>query len=548
MPPSRRNILGALSSAPLLTSSAKVNVMSARDAEAATTAAGHVTPEQFGAVGDGVTDDAPALQRAMDAIAARGSGGTVTLQPRKAYRCLTGLKLDASYVSLDGNAVLDFSSWGGVCLHVTASSRAAPGTPANNFGTKGSIGGSILIRGAGPKSRSIGVDFNSPATATSAQLLISNLSVMNCGTGIRFGDRSYNNVLTHCEIYDCDLCVDYPAAGDNGERNTLIGCTLFNSVRGARVAAPNGALHLISCSIDYTTVIFEVEQGTILATSCHLESRDWVDRPIRCTGSDALLRLDGGWILNVAPRPVMSNFFEVRAGATVLVDGVFIHNVDLRGVDATRLGCWGTGPGDLRFSNTHSYDLSVQPARLIDTTTTLSDPDFRSDRWEDPVWRLTDLSGPIVSRQGRDGDNLQLIKQRIGDQTGLAAIKAQGSGSNATFVLMAMPVRHGEKVLAGFRVRRRPDRPGGDGTLFVSPGWMRLDGQDANGVPIVVRQEIVGTLKIVVSPERFMPVAPLASRLGRTPPRWATHFTMQVSLAQADRATFVFNELWCDTI
>lgn len=533
-------MLGVLSTAPLMSGT------TAAATQASPTAT--VTPEQFGAIGDGMADDAPAIQRAMAAIVARGTGGVVLLQPKVAYRCDSGLELDASHVSLFGSALLDFSGWTGVYLRVTASSRARPLTPANNYGRKGSIGGSILLRGAGPASKSIGLHFNSDVIATSARLLVENLSIMECGTGVRFGDRAYNNLLINCEIYNCGLCVDYPEADDNGERNTLIGCTLFNSVCAVRVALPNGALHLVSCSIDYTDVIYDVERGSVLATSCHHESRHWVDRPVRCLGDDALIRLDGGYILNQAKEATVRNFFDVRVGATVLMDGMFVHNIVLKDVDPSRPGSWSTGGGDLRITNSHSFDFGAQPLRLSDSHTSLSDPDFRSATWEDMVWRVRDSVVPIVTRHGDNGDNLRLTKTRLGGETGLAATKAAESGTLSMFVLMAMPVRHDDKVLAGFRVRRALSPADGDVTLFVSPGWIRMEGLDANRIPVVVRQDIVGTQEITVPSDRFLPISPLASRQGRTPPRWATHFVMLVDLVKADRTTFFFNGLWCDTV
>lgn len=507
-----------------------------------------ITPEQFGAIGDGVADDAPAIQRAMNAIAARRTGGSVLLQPRLAYRCGSGLELDASYVSLTGHALLDFSGWSGRCIRVTASSRAHHPTPDNNYGRKGSISGAILIQGPGDRSSSIGLDFDSPTVATSARLLVDNLSIAGCGTGVRFGTRAYNNVLTSCEIYNCGLCVDYPEAEDNGERNTLIGCTLFNSIRAIRVALPNAALHLISCSIDYTHSLYEVERGMVLATSCHHESRNWIDRPIRCLGTDALIRIDGGWLLNQAKIDSLRHIIETRPGATVVIDGMTVHNIMPAGPDPSRPGCWATGGGDLRITNSHAFDYGAQPLRLIDGDTLLADPDFRAPNWQDPVWRMDDMRMPITSRQGEAADNLRLIKTRLGDETGLAAIKAQGSATPAMFALMTVPVGHANKVLAGFRVRRDPARPGNDGTLFVSPGWLRMEGHDINRLPVITRQAIVGTLTVTVPDDDFIMVSPLASRQGRTPPRWATHFVMLVNLTKADRATFFFNGLWCDTI
>lgn len=59
-----------------------------------------VTPEQFGAVGDGTTNDKAALQAAYDAI--KTSGGVLYLGKGKTYLCNTSMDLDGTGVEFRG--------------------------------------------------------------------------------------------------------------------------------------------------------------------------------------------------------------------------------------------------------------------------------------------------------------------------------------------------------------------------------------------------------------------------------------------------------------
>lgn len=533
-------MLGVLASLPLAGSS------DATAASAATAPSGiTVTPEQFGAVGDGVADDAPALQRALNALAARPEGGILLLQAKTAYRCGSGLVLDASHVSLTGTALLDFSGWEGRYLRVSASSTGVR-EPENNYGHKGVISGTIRIKGAGRDTRSIGVDFDSPNVAVAAQLLTESLSVFGCGTGLRFGSHAYNNVLLRCEVFNCGICVDYPTAEDNGERNVLIGCTLYNSQVAVRMSAGNASLHLLSCSLDYTAILYDVAAGSVLATSCHHESNIWTDPPIRCAGDGGFVRLDGGWIVNQAKTWIGHSIANVGKGAAVHFTDMLVHN--FMAASSPHPTCWAEGTGMFRVCGTQSYDFSALPLRLQDGRTRLSDPDFTAEAWQDMVWRTADTLQPITDRYAQPGANLQLTKGRVGNEQGLIATKASATNSAAAFVLIALPVQDGDTVLAGFHARRNPVRSAGDGTLFVSPAWVRIDGQDAHRLPVTVRLEKVGTQTVEVPTDRSVLVSPASSRTQRTAPPWATHFCMIVDLAPSQQGSFMFNGLWADVI
>lgn len=541
---SRRAVLGTLSVAPLLTASAALD---GAPVDGSSTAGDRtIRPEQFGAVGDGVSDDSAAIQRAFDALARHRRAGVVILQPAIAYRCDRGLVLDCTYVSLWGQGVLDFARCSETCLRIDASSTARPGTPANNYGQRGSISGQLQLRGGGAGKTAIGLLFRSGTVAASAQMLVENMSVSGCTTGVVMGSRAYNNVFVKCDIFDCGTCIEVRAEEDNGERTTLFGCTLYNSATAVRIMNPAAALYLESCSLDYTQTVYDVERGAVFATDCHHEGDRWSTRPFRSAGDGGMLQISGGIIVGQGDPLPTDALFDVGEHACARVDGTFVHNLVLKDA-GTPMARWASGQGNFRIANSRSYDLSRLPLRLHDSRTSLADPNFTAPDWQDPVWRITD-GDRLTNRYGQDGDPLVLRRSGSPAAGALNVIKAAGAGSPARIALMCLPVPPGVQVLSGFQVQASPRRPGRQPPIAIVPTWAKIDGHDANRIPVLTRLDAVGVLQITPDAGRYMPCSPMNAQRQRTCPDWATHFIMVVDLTQAGDAHLLFTGLWADMI
>jgi hypothetical protein len=260
-----------------------------------------------------------------------------------------------------------------------------------------------------------------------------------------------------------------------------------------------------------------------------------------------MIHMNGGVILGQAD-PLRSDIlFDVGTNASIRLDGLFVHNIVLSTI-GRGITTWATGPGAFHAARCESYDMSRLPVRLHDGHTTLADPDFAADGWQDMIWRLADTATPIASRHGEDGDTL-LLRRTVSDgKSALTVVRRSSAGTPASLVLLCLPVRPGDQVLAGFQVRRDPRGPGGKIVLGVAPNWARIDGHDAQRVPIVTKLASTGAVDIEPEADRYTVVTPTGFRSSRIAPSWATHFVIIVDLTRADPANLLFRGLWCDTM
>lgn len=218
---------------------------------------------QYGAVGDGITDDSVAIQAALTAAGAAG-GGTVMLTPGHVYRYAS-----TTWLTVPANVTL----WGyGATLQ--------PLVP-NNFSA---------IRLAGNKANCMGVFINSAAT-------IRNVTGDGSCGGIYVGDGSntltQNNIIRDNYIYKVGAASIYMvnAFAPNVFNNTVdsglsdgIHCTMGSNgvkVIGNRVLnAGDDYLACISYSTDATGPCFDIQwignyvEGNVFANGADIHSNN----------------------------------------------------------------------------------------------------------------------------------------------------------------------------------------------------------------------------------------------------------------------------------
>jgi hypothetical protein len=456
-----------------------------------------LTPEQFGAKGDGVTNDRAAIQAMFDLVAA-GKRPRTCIMSGASYKMNSGVSFDAGYTNIVASCLWDFS--GAPDNTYCCTVYGTPSVFGNGYTYKGSITGQLAVTGSGPYKGQVLFQIDSPTTGTSTHIDWNNVALRNAAVGWRFYQRAYNHNFIKCEANTMGICFEWPNGGaDNDEQNTIIGGTFFNSDRILVAARPAGCFRAYGCSFDYTGKVFEALSGKIYAEDCHYEASNWINYPFFANGDGGLIDISGGWLLMQSNLGNINRVFRSEGYSAIKVDGITTNNVIPAADSSTKFPTWASvvESGSFKMTNTHvGFKYGGFPKRLIDERTSLANPDFSQPITTDLIWRTSD-EAPIISRDGTEtpGNPTKNCILSIVAQTGpegttaLRASKTYGSGSKCEFVLAAQYVNPGDKVLAGAICKVSDARYSGSTNAVIGVYYARINNFDANGIPVITRRQ-----------------------------------------------------------
>lgn len=296
-----------------------------------------IRPEWWGATFDGATDDAPALQAALDAAVASGKRCDVVL-PTARCRIESALTIDIGHANLSSpGAVIDASPiTAGHAILLQGSPTASVDLYQQN---RAALTGIDLV-GNDRAGTVVGI-LNETTGASSnrtAHNVIRRGRVRTFGVGISFEDYAYLITAYDLNIHDCGVCVDSPnGTADSGERITFINCNFFNSDQGLRLANVNADFHLIGCSLDYISGRYvNLTGGSCFLANCHIEGNYDADYWLYVSGNGRLLKVqDSHFVVNNATKTAFEIGYSdssVGFGGLVLRDiyTTWANNYQLR--------------------------------------------------------------------------------------------------------------------------------------------------------------------------------------------------------------------------
>ena len=224
-----------------------------------------VSVKDFGAVGDGTTNDSAAFNSAVAAIVASGKKGVLFI-PAGTYKVNSTLTVNISFVSIWGeSAVIDFSAITSGAAMVVNATVYPPYNNGNTF-----ISG-IEIFGNSTYGSVIGIQYTSSSDVS--QFSVDNCVIHNFGVGESFETNSYLISHKNTNIWLCSVGIqNLTGFSNNGENISYIGCTIFNNVTNVVQNNGSGDFNFTNCSFDYpTSAQFSITAGEMHFVNCHIE-------------------------------------------------------------------------------------------------------------------------------------------------------------------------------------------------------------------------------------------------------------------------------------
>lgn len=339
-----------------------------------------ITPEQNGAVGDGVTDDSDAVQAAINKAAARSVTANSIYLPQfvvlsRVYKITKTLTIDGSKVRMAalGGGGFYFDPTGTYtssrCIVVTGTS-----TNAAYVGQTGALFDGVSFVSSGNSLDLFYVVHNSSVGGNNGACLhnIDNISVRGFSRVYTHGSGGWGWTFKGCQFSGNTNLMNIVTASDTYERHSFFGCTWQNGGYAFIMNNPNGKIYWHGGSIDYCDGLANISNG-------HLEANghnEWTARSmplVVITGSNASVAVSGTMFVRNNTSTLYYIFQQFQRRQVSLRDVTFI--TDGTNVSLGVISNLEVVKHNLTFPNDSAKGIAYHSSdeNLINTTTLNAD-------------------------------------------------------------------------------------------------------------------------------------------------------------------------------
>lgn len=305
-------------------------------AELASFLQGIVNVKDYGALGDGSTDDSAAIQSAIDYAETFDVGVVYFPSSDNSYVCNSGLTLDINVVTLEGNgARFDFSGMTtGTAITPIQSSSS---TFRNSRNTVHPIRNCYLI-GPGVTVDVYAIIINDPsATLILSSGLIENCSFVDFAHDISLQNGAFTWIFRHCTFETITggpattASAEILVSSNAGERNIFEGCMWVHRNKCFLAQAADADTYFIGCSFDgnVTSInnVMDIDAGSVHLMNCHIEQRSDTANWLNVAGATSRLELIGCEMLVQGAK---ANFSPFVSDSTAVNGGIVLQNFRYR--------------------------------------------------------------------------------------------------------------------------------------------------------------------------------------------------------------------------
>lgn len=521
--------------------------------------------EAFGAVatssvpsGAVMTANVAAFNAAFAAAKAFG-GGTVHAGSKSAisYYLNGTVTIDPSMCGFHGhNSKLDFSQLAsGNAIHINH-------TASVQFGHTQFCFEQAWIVGPSTSPGTVGMYFDSSANNKSSRLTVYNCYVQNFGTNVDLRNRAYLLQFYNCVIKNATYNIYHPGGvTDAGENISFHKCTISGGGK-VYMGNGNGSLVFDTCSFDYnqTSGWIEVGGGHVFCTNCHFEDNIAngglaISPFIVANASGATLVINGGDMVMIGTLPHnLPSIIDIGASGYAKFQDVFIHNMRTIG------GNFKSGTGKLRMVGTRGFTNSGGNSYLNDIS------DTEMNVMADGSFEGADIGTNVNAYTGyqHSQDLMTITSDSLTNTNSRVAITNRYTGTNVKLTYSSTEARTGTKSLRIEKVSNlstlcqafifAPITPGctpvgqfwyknplGLSSIFVGRYWVKINGYDANGIPLMVKSVQVGGLTV---PNTNVDWTAFTMRGDQSmeAPMWATHLAIEVNMFSSTAGFFYIDD------